>query len=108
VSIARSILKSAPILLCDEATSSLDGRTESEVMASLKQLAKTRTTVIVAHRLATVQDADQILVMDQGRVVESGRHAELLGTPGSLYARMWSHQDMHPPPPPAGFAGHVK
>lgn len=91
VAIARAILKDAPILLCDEATSALDTTTESEIMASLHRLAENRTTILIAHRLSTVQDADQILVMGGGSVVESGTHDELLAMNGR-YAAMWNQQ----------------
>ena len=77
----------------DEATSSLDGRTESEVMQSLKLLGSDRTTVIVAHRLATVQDADMIYVLDKGVVVEKGNHYHLMEHyPNGLYRKMWESQ----------------
>jgi ATP-binding cassette, subfamily B (MDR/TAP), member 7 len=82
VSIARAILKGAPILLCDEPTSSLDSKTETEIMANLKNVGKDRTTVIIAHRLSTIQDCDLIVVMLQGRVVEQGTHLELVARRG--------------------------
>jgi ATP-binding cassette, subfamily B (MDR/TAP), member 7 len=82
VSIARAILKGAPILLCDEPTSSLDSKTETEIMANLKHVGKDRTTVIIAHRLSTIQDCDLIVVMHQGRVVEQGTHSELVARRG--------------------------
>ena len=78
VAIARAILKNAPILLCDEPTSSLDSETETDIMNNIKDLGSDRTTVIIAHRLSTIQDCDEIIVMHQGQVVERGRHEELL------------------------------
>ena len=81
------MLKNAPILLCDEPTSSLDTSTEHDVMQQLKVMGQDRTTVIVAHRLSTVQDADLILVLDQGRLVQQGSHAELVRT-GGKYAEL--------------------
>jgi len=95
VSIARSLLKNAPILLCDEATSALDGRTEADIMSSLKLLARSKTTVLVAHRLASVKDADVICVMHEGRVVEAGTHSDLLALPLGKYRAMWALQDRH-------------
>jgi ABC-type glutathione transport system ATPase component len=92
VSIARTILKRPGILLCDEATSSLDSHTEAEIMKSLYQLGQDRTAIFIAHRLSTVVDADEIIVLDQGRVVERGTHAQLLGTPGSKYSELWNRQ----------------
>ncbi|CAN0013165.1 unnamed protein product, partial [Laminaria digitata] len=77
VAIARAMLKNAPILLCDEPTSSLDTKTEIEIMGGLKALGRNRTTIIIAHRLSTVKDADKIVVLDKGRVVEEGNHAEV-------------------------------
>lgn len=87
LAIARAVLRNAPILLLDEATSALDNESERLIQASLNELQKGRTTLVIAHRLSTVQHADQIIVMDSGRVVESGRHQELLAK-GGLYARM--------------------
>ena len=77
VAIARAILKDAPILLCDEPTSSLDSQTEADIMNNIKQLGQDRTTIIVAHRLSTVQDCDQIIVLNDGKVAEQGTHDEL-------------------------------
>ena len=87
VSIARAMLKNTPILLCDEPTSSLDASTEFEIMTQLKALGKGRTTIIVAHRLSTIQDADLIVVLDKGRVAEQGTHNELLKKRG-LYSEL--------------------
>ncbi len=91
VAIARTILKSPRILVFDEATSALDTHTEKEIQASLREVSAGRTTVVIAHRLSTVIDADQILVLEAGRVVERGSHAELLSLRGR-YAAMWSKQ----------------
>jgi ATP-binding cassette subfamily B protein len=87
IAIARALLKDPPILLLDEATSSLDAESERLVQLALRNLMQGRTTLIIAHRLATVQNADRILVMDGGRIVDSGRHADLLRT-DNLYARL--------------------
>ena len=87
ISIARAILCDAPVLLLDEATSALDNESEHLVQEALKALQKGRTTFVIAHRLSTVQDADQILVLDRGRIVESGTHTSLLALDG-LYAQM--------------------
>ena len=91
VAIARTILKNPRILLFDEATSALDTRTEQEIQRSLEEVSRGRTTVIIAHRLSTIIDADEIVVLDRGRVAERGRHAELLAGNG-LYADMWRRQ----------------
>ncbi|MFT6775590.1 MAG: ABC-type transport system involved in Fe-S cluster assembly fused permease/ATPase subunit [Paracoccaceae bacterium] len=91
VAIARTILKNPPILILDEATSALDTDTEREIQAALKKLSKDRTVLVIAHRLSTVVDADQIVVLDAGRVVESGNHADLLAS-GGRYAQLWSRQ----------------
>jgi ATP-binding cassette, subfamily B, bacterial len=87
IAIARAILRDAPLLLLDEATSSLDAESETLVQAALKQLMQGRTTLIIAHRLATVLSCDRILVMDQGRIVEEGTHTSLVAA-GGLYARL--------------------
>ncbi|QMW21772.1 ABCB family ABC transporter ATP-binding protein/permease [Sandaracinobacteroides saxicola] len=91
VAIARTLLKDPPILILDEATSALDSRTEADIQSTLRAVAQRRTTLIIAHRLSTIADADQILVLDAGRVVESGTHADLLKAAG-LYAEMWTRQ----------------
>ncbi|KAG7344705.1 ABC transporter ATP-binding protein [Nitzschia inconspicua] len=91
VAIARAILKQAPILLCDEPTSSLDTRTEQEIMNNIKSLGSDRTTIIVAHRLSTIQDCDEIIVLHQGQAVERGTHQELLELNGR-YARLLKMQ----------------
>ncbi len=91
VAIARTLLKDPRILLLDEATSALDTSTEQDIQAALRAVARHRTTLVIAHRLSTVVDADEILVLDDGRVVERGTHAGLLKQAG-LYARMWAMQ----------------
>ena len=91
VAIARTLVKDPPILLLDEATSALDTRTEQEILGTLKRLARGRTTLAIAHRLSTIADADRILVLDSGRLVEQGNHAALLAKQG-LYAEMWARQ----------------
>jgi ABC-type transport system involved in Fe-S cluster assembly fused permease/ATPase subunit len=95
VAIARMVLKDPPILIFDEATSQLDSRTEQLIQAALRRLSVGRTTLIIAHRLSTVVDADQILVLEHGRVVEQGRHHQLLARRGS-YAQMWARQQEAP------------
>ncbi|MEX0969362.1 MAG: ABC transporter ATP-binding protein [Paracoccaceae bacterium] len=91
LSIARAILRDAPILLLDEPTSALDAESEAAIKAALDGLSKGRTTLVIAHRLATILDADCIVVMDRGRVVETGKHAELLAD-GGLYAELYRLQ----------------
>jgi ATP-binding cassette subfamily B protein len=91
VAIARTILKGPPILLLDEATSALDSHTEREIQDALDRIARSRTTVVIAHRLSTIVSADNILVLDGGRLVEQGTHAELLAKAG-LYASLWNRQ----------------
>jgi subfamily B ATP-binding cassette protein MsbA len=91
IAIARAMVKNAPILVLDEATSALDQATEAAVQSALKKLMKGRTTLVIAHRLSTVVDADQIVVMKQGRVVEHGRHEALLNQ-GGEYARLYKSQ----------------
>jgi ATP-binding cassette subfamily B protein len=91
VAIARVILKAPKILVFDEATSALDTKTEREIQASLAEVAAGHTTLAIAHRLSTVVDADQILVIEAGRIVERGHHRELLAR-GGVYAEMWARQ----------------
>jgi ABC-type transport system involved in Fe-S cluster assembly fused permease/ATPase subunit len=91
VAIARALLKNPRILIFDEATSALDSRAEKAIQAELERIAVGRTTLVIAHRLSTVMDADQILVLSQGRIVERGTHAQLLDAQGE-YARMWALQ----------------
>ncbi|MEI9993125.1 MAG: ABC transporter ATP-binding protein [Rhizomicrobium sp.] len=90
IAIARAMLRDAPILLLDEATSALDTESERQVQDALTRLMKNRTTIVIAHRLSTVLDADRIYVLDKGKVVESGTHAALLAQ-GGLYARLYQH-----------------
>jgi ATP-binding cassette subfamily B protein len=91
VAIARTLLKNPDILIFDEATSALDSRTEKAIQAQLDAAARGRTTLVIAHRLSTVMNADEIIVLDQGRIIERGRHAELLAR-GGAYAQMWALQ----------------
>ncbi|HEV7369616.1 ABC transporter ATP-binding protein/permease [Arenibaculum sp.] len=91
VAIARTILKRPAILLFDEATSALDTHTEREIQANLREVSRGRTTLVIAHRLSTVIDADEIIVLEQGRIAERGRHADLLAS-GGRYAEMWVRQ----------------
>jgi subfamily B ATP-binding cassette protein MsbA len=95
IAIARAILKDAPILLLDEATSALDAESERQVQGALEHLKKGRTTIVIAHRLSTVAGADQICVIDKGRVIETGSHASLMGR-GGLYARLHALQFTEP------------
>ena len=92
VAIARAILQDAPILLCDEPTSSLDSETENEIMSNLKDVGKGRTTIIIAHRLSTIQDCDEIIVMDQGEVAERGSHDDLVRK-GGRYIELLKMQE---------------
>jgi len=95
VAIARTILKNPAILIFDEATSALDSKSEQAIQAQLKEIAKGRTSLVIAHRLSTIVDAAQILVMEHGRIVESGTHAQLLEHDG-VYAQMWARQQAAP------------
>jgi len=117
VAIARTILKNPRILLFDEATSALDTRTEQEIQRSLEEVSRGRTTVVIAHRLSTIINADEIVVLDRGRVAERGRHGELLARDG-LYADMWRRQQEAaaaaeskveiPEPPSFRAEGHLR
>ena len=91
VAIARTLLKNPPILIFDEATSALDSANERAIQAELQSVAQNKTTLVIAHRLSTVVDAHEILVMEAGRIVERGTHAELLARQGR-YAQMWALQ----------------
>jgi ABC-type transport system involved in Fe-S cluster assembly fused permease/ATPase subunit len=91
VAIARTILKSPPILMLDEATSALDSHTEKEIQDALERVARERTSLVIAHRLSTVVHADNIIVLDHGKIVEQGTHLELLAR-GGLYASLWARQ----------------
>ena len=91
VAIARTLLKNPPILILDEATSALDSRTEAAIQATLERIARRRTTLVIAHRLSTVVNADRIIVLEKGRVAETGTHEQLLAMRG-LYADMWARQ----------------
>ena len=117
VAIARTILKNPQILLFDEATSALDTRTEQEIQRSLEEVSRGRTTVVIAHRLSTIINANEIVVLDRGRVAERGRHGELLARNG-LYADMWRRQQEAaaaaerkvevPEPPSFRAEGHLR
>jgi len=95
VAIARTLLKNPAILIFDEATSALDSKSEQAIQAQLKEIAKNRTTLVIAHRLSTIADAQQIIVLDHGRIVERGTHGSLLAARG-LYAQMWERQLARP------------
>ncbi|XP_025789628.1 ATP-binding cassette sub-family B member 7, mitochondrial [Puma concolor] len=92
VAIARAILKDPPVILYDEATSSLDSITEETILGAMRDAVKHRTSIFIAHRLSTVVDADEIIVLDQGKIAERGTHHGLLGNPGSIYSEMWHTQ----------------
>jgi ATP-binding cassette, subfamily B, heavy metal transporter len=91
VAIARTVLKAPPILVLDEATSALDSHTEHEIQEALERVSRNRTSLVIAHRLSTIVGADEIIVLDQGRIAERGTHAQLLASDG-LYASMWNRQ----------------
>jgi len=91
VAIARTLLKNPPVLIFDEATSALDSANERAIQAELQSVAHNKTTLVIAHRLSTVVDAHEILVMDTGRIIERGTHAQLLAQ-GGRYAQMWAMQ----------------
>lgn len=100
VAIARTLLKNPAILIFDEATSALDSKAEQAIQAQLKEIARNRTTLVIAHRLSTIADAQQILVMDHGRIIERGNHAQLLAARGA-YAQMWERQQARQEPEPS-------
>jgi subfamily B ATP-binding cassette protein MsbA len=91
VAIARALLKNSPILILDEATSALDNESESMIQAALDKVMRGRTTIVIAHRLSTIENADLIVVMDDGRIIETGSHQQLLAQQGA-YARLHSRQ----------------
>jgi ATP-binding cassette subfamily B protein len=91
IAIARAMLKDAPILILDEATSSLDSISETYIQDSFNELMKGKTTIVIAHRLSTVQKMDRIIVLDNGQIIEEGTHEELLKK-GGLYKSLWDHQ----------------
>ncbi len=91
VAIARTILKAPPILILDEATSALDTATEQEIQSALEQVSRNRTSLVIAHRLSTVVNADSIIVLRDGQIAEQGTHGELMAR-GGLYAAMWDRQ----------------
>jgi len=91
VAIARTLLKNPALLIFDEATSALDSKAEQAIQEQLREIARDRTTLIIAHRLSTIVDAQQILVLEQGRIIERGTHAQLLANEGT-YAQMWARQ----------------
>lgn len=93
ISIARALLKDAPVVLLDEPTSAVDPITERAVQAGLAELTSDRTTLVVAHRLTTIAAADRILVVRDGRIVQQGRHPDLIGEPDGLYARLWAERE---------------
>jgi ABC-type multidrug transport system fused ATPase/permease subunit len=92
LAIARAFLKDAPIVMLDEPTSALDAESEALIKQALQRLLTHRTTLIIAHRLSTIEHADWVVVMDRGRLIEQGRHADLLQSPQSLYRRYAAHQ----------------
>lgn len=100
VAIARVMLKDAPILLLDEATSALDSEVEAAIQQSLDGLMQGKTVIAIAHRLSTIAAMDRLIVMDRGRIVEEGTHAQLLAQ-GGIYARLWAHQS-------GGFLGEAQ
>ncbi|HNL80288.1 MAG TPA: multidrug ABC transporter ATP-binding protein, partial [Agitococcus sp.] len=99
IAIARVMLKDAPILLLDEATSALDSEVEAAIQTSLYQLMEGKTVIAIAHRLSTIAAMDRLIVVDDGKIIEQGTHAELLVKNG-LYARLWARQS-------GGFLGEM-
>jgi ATP-binding cassette subfamily B protein len=104
VAIARTLLKAPPILIFDEATSALDSKTEKAIQAELGEIATNHTTLVIAHRLSTIMDADQIVVLDQGRIAERGSHGDLLAR-GGHYAHLWQLQQQEEAASPLRLAG---
>ena len=105
IAIARALLRDAPILLLDEATSALDSESETHVQAAFEHLKENRTTIVIAHRLSTVRNADKIIVLADGKIVEAGAHAELLAA-DSNYARFYRLQFADDQPPETASIGH--
>jgi subfamily B ATP-binding cassette protein MsbA len=105
IAIARALLKDAPILVLDEATSALDSESERLIQQALQRLMHARTTLVIAHRLSTIEDADQIAVLDRGRIVERGTHAQLLAL-GGHYASLHHLQFQDPAGRSAGTVQH--
>jgi ATP-binding cassette subfamily B protein len=91
VALARAVLKRPPLLILDDALSAVDGETETMILDALKDRHGKATTLVIAHRLSTLAQADRVLVLDHGRIIQSGRHAELIAQPG-LYRRLWDIQ----------------
>jgi len=104
VAIARALLKDPPVMIFDEATSSLDSASERAILDALREVARHRTTLVIAHRLSTIVDADEIVLLDQGRVLERGSHASLLAA-GGAYARLWQMQQRELPEPLPAVSG---
>ena len=100
MAIARTLLKNPPVLIFDEATSALDSANERAIQAELASAARGKTALVIAHRLSTIVDAHRILVLQHGRLVEQGTHAELLARPDGVYARMWRLQSSQAEPAP--------
>jgi ATP-binding cassette, subfamily B, heavy metal transporter len=108
VAIARALIKNPAILIFDEATSALDSESEKAIQAEIAAVSRERTTMIIAHRLSTIVDADQIIVMDAGRIVERGTHSELIAL-GGTYSRLWALQaEANASPSPESAAVHVQ
>ena len=91
IALARAVLKDAPILILDEATASVDNETEVLIQKSLSKITKERTTIVIAHRLSTIKNADNIIVIDKGKIIESGKH-ELLLNNKNVYSDLWNVQ----------------
>ncbi len=104
IAIARALITNPGILIFDEATSALDYESEKIIQDNMRQICAGRTVLIIAHRLSAVRDADRIVVMDQGRIAESGPHAELLARPDGIYAHLYGLQSQQASPAVAGAA----